>query len=814
MVTKRFGSMGVDMHCQERIGALARGASCKVIAAVLAASVALATHANAQTAAASDLQSITVTADKSKQAGGGLMEAEVAPQVVETISRSYIALQSPTSNPLLLMANLPSVNISTVDAFGLNGGGNAQIHGLSTNDLGWILDGVPVYSQGAGFSNEMIAVQDLETLTVAPGSSNLSDPTISSAAGTIYLSMRDPAKTPGGYIEADYGSDHLNKEFIRLDSGDIAGTGVRAFISFAHAFVENWRGAGNTDQKHLDSKIVKEWDDGSRLAFEVSANQQYYGYYYFPTAGQFANYRADSSQFNTNKVYGGIDDTSFYKLNMQNPFNFLSLQMPGKLVVNEHLTVSDTPYLWLGVGGGTGGTDLTQGQTFQGTANVPVDLTDGGKIPLTNGQVLANTGFAETTTQAGNTLKARLTYGDNAVVLGWWYENETQHEADAIGIVNQATGVPYAADITGYLKPGSEYIISSTGQPYYANHSNQGYTNNTVFLGDTLSLLDTKLTLTAGIKEAFVSEFGNNLVPGSPPHTGFSQSVPLPQASVSYEIDAKNQVFAHVERDYRLPYTFSLIGSYGVTSGALLSGAVAPKPEIALKEEVGYRYHGDLILADVSFFNIDLSNRLLTLNTLINGNPVGETENAGGQISRGIDAQIATLPLFGHLSPSFTFEYLDAKITTNTPDLNVNGDPDFLPTKGKTQVQSPEFQASVGLTYTNGPFSGGVRVRYVGSQYSTLMNDEKEPAYATDDISVSYQFPAYQIPAMKNKIAPKIQLNLYNLTNTLARSGVYQYQFNAKDATGTSGNIISASGSPTYYVEPNFAAVLSISTPF
>jgi iron complex outermembrane receptor protein len=94
------------------------------------------------------------------------------------------------------------------------------------------------------------------------------------------------------------------------------------------------------------------------------------------------------------------------------------------------------------------------------------------------------------------------------------------------------------------------------------------------------------------------------------------------------------------------------------------------------------------------------------------------------------------------------------------------------------------------------------------------MNDEKQPGFATDDLSMSYQFPAYQLPAMKNKIAPKIQLNLYNLTNTLTRSGVYQYQFNAKDATGTSGNIISASGSPTYYVEPNFAAVLSISTPF
>ncbi len=794
-----------------------RGVSHKALTVALMLSAVLSSQAVAQTAApvGDDDQAKGVKVvegvnvhGKAPEAGGGQMKAESVAQEAETITHNYIVMQSPTSNPILLMQNLPSVNVSTVDAFGLNSGGNAQIHGLSTNDLGWILDSVPVYSQGAGFSNEMIAVQDLETLTVSPGSSNLSDPTISSAAGTIYLSMRDPSHTAGGYVEGDFGSEALNKEFIRLDSGDIGATGLRAFVSFTHAAVDNWRGAGDTDQKHLDLKVVKDWNDGSRIAFEVSANQQYYGYYYFPTAQQYANYNADSSQFNTNKVYGGITDTSFYLLNKQNPFNFLSLQAPGKFVINEHLTISETPYLWLGVGGGTGGTDLTQGASYQGAYLANVDLTDGGKIPLTGGQVLANTGFAETTYQAGNTIKAEMTFGPHALVVGWWFEHEVQDETDAIGIVDQATGVPYPAGITGYLHSGSTYFLAN-GQPYYANFSHQGYDVNSLFVGDTVSLLDKKLTLNFGTKVAFLNEYAENYLPGAPFHTGINVVEPLPQGGIRYQIDDRNQVFAHIERDYRLPFTFSLVAGYGLTSGSLVTGAASPRPETALKEEVGYRYQGDLILADISFFNINLSNRLLTLNELVNGNPVGETVNAGGQTSRGIDAQLGTLPLWGHLSPSVSFEYLDAKITTNTLDLNLNGAPDYLPTKGKTQVQSPEFQAAFGLTYTSGPFSVGARVRYVDSQYSTLMDDEKQPGFVTDDLSISYQ-----LPTLTNHLKPKIQLNLFNLTNSLTRTGVYQFQYNAQNAIGTSGAVIPASGSPQYYVQPSFAAVASISTPF
>jgi len=58
-----------------------------------------------------------------------------------------------------------------------------------------------------------------------------------------------------------------------------------------------------------------------------------------------------------------------------------------------------------------------------------------------------------------------------------------------------------------------------------------------------------------------------------------------------------------------------------------------------------YRYQDDLILSDLSFFNIRLTNRLLGVNEILNGEPISLTSNSGNATSRGVDFQIGTRPL-------------------------------------------------------------------------------------------------------------------------------------------------------------------------
>ena len=200
----------------------------------------------------------------------------------------------------------------------------------------------------------------------------------------------------------------------------------------------------------------------------------------------------------------------------------------------------------------------------------------------------------------------------------------------------------------------------------------------------------------------------------------------------------------------------------------------------------------------------------MTLNEYVNGLPEALTANAGDQTSRGIDAQFGAKPIY-NVSPYVSFEYLDSHTGTNVPAPSVlKGQTihDYLPTKGKVSTQAPRFQVALGLTYADGPFTAGVRLRWVGRQYADLMNEESMPSYLHNDFTFAYALPDWSM--LHNT---KLQLNISNIGNGLFRTGVNYAPLNAATTIGTLGGTIGSS-TPTYYVEPSFAAAFSLSTAF
>jgi len=266
-------------------------------------------------------------------------------------------------------------------------------------------------------------------------------------------------------------------------------------------------------------------------------------------------------------------------------------------------------------------------------------------------------------------------------------------------------------------------------------------------------------------------------------------------------------VYADIEKDFSLPFLTSIVDYYSINSGEQTSAPSKATPETALKEELGYRYSGSLLLVDLSLFNINLKNHLLTLNVYENGLPEAITANAGDQSSRGVDVQIGTNPIY-NVSPYFSFEYLNSHTGSNIPDIDEAGLVDNLPTSGKISPQAPEFQAAVGLTYKYGPFKAGVRLRWVDHQFSDLMDEESMPSYITNDFTFAYDMPDWGFLHDS-----KIQLNISNIGNSLYRTGVYYAPLNAQNTIGTSGGVIPGN-SPSYYVVPSFAAVVGVSTSF
>ena len=57
---------------------------------------------------------------------------------------------------------------------------------------------------------------------------------ISEAGGLMKITMLDPSLHPGGSVDLSYGSYDTNREFVRLASGLIGQSGIRAFISYSH----------------------------------------------------------------------------------------------------------------------------------------------------------------------------------------------------------------------------------------------------------------------------------------------------------------------------------------------------------------------------------------------------------------------------------------------------------------------------------------------------------------------------------------------------------------------------------------------------
>ncbi len=327
-------------------------------------------------------------------------------------------------------------------------------------------------------------------------------------------------------------------------------------------------------------------------------------------------------------------------------------------------------------------------------------------------------------------------------------------------------------------------------------------TVHALFLGDDISLLNDRLTLEAGFKEAIVNRDGINLLPGPQYKSVLNDAQPLPAVSARYRINAKNQVFASVTTNFRSPVDITLYNTYSLSGATNFIGGSNVKDEYSISEKLGYRYQGTLLVGSATYFHYNFTNRQIQSAVSGTNGAINTDINAGGQTSDGVDVEAGTGPI-GHFRPYVSGQYLHTSIDN---DIRASGD--YLPTTGKDAVRSPHWIASAALDYDDGRFFGNYTVRYIGRQYATFMNDEVLPAYYEMGGTVGLRLRDFG-PAK----APTIQLNLINLTNNKFLSGISSLSTNAQNTTGLFGNTISGVAS-TYYVGEGFAAIATVKSAF
>ena len=724
--------------------------------------------------------------------GGGLIAPRSDPRSVSAVSNDFIQRQAPTANAFQLVSLLPGANTATADPLGFSTQAGLSLRGLGQSEIGTLLEGTPLNDAAyyGSYPSQFADSENIETISLTQGSADLDTPLLNDAGGLLSLTLRDPARQPGGLVDASYGSYHSNRAFIRLDSGAIGASGLRGFVSYSHAAADNAGGSGRDLRQHVDLKLARDWGDGNHVSLLLTWHDATTTSYVEPSLRQW------HALGRSNSYDGSFAplDANYWRL-YQEPYRLVYASMPSRFTLTDRLQLTLTPYAQYGYGNSPGGTLLATSGLYQGTQPAAGSISLPGAV---GGQAAALADYTGLTYRAGLAPALHWRLGAQRLTLGAWYEYVDEHDTQPFSALSP-DGTP--SDIWAE-RPGSTIRLAD-GRTLFASDTHMIAQTNAVFASDRVALDGGRLTLDVGFKEAMLTRTGWNALPGPRDRSGFSDAEPLPRAALDWRLSRTTQLFANVTTSFLAPGQASLFATTDPSSGAVASAANSNlKPEYSIAEEVGLRYAGGPAVGSVTLFNYNFTNRQLSTVLNLNGALVGGTTNAGGQTSRGVDAEIGLRP-WHHLSPYVSGEYLYATIDNDIPAYG-----DLLPTAGRIAVSSPRWQGAVGLTYDDGTVFGVATVKYVDRQYATFTNDEHVPDHTQADMALGARLPSFGAAHR-----PELRLNLVNVTDSGFLSAVANPTTNARDTVGRYGTTI-AGASPTYLIGGGFAALLTASCGF
>lgn len=761
--------------------------------AVLAMPIILTMNSNASMAAeysaadadSSDSAPITVTGYVDPQ---GLLPDQVAPVSISEVSVNYITKQAPTLNAYQLINHLPGANVATTDPYGLSPFSSLNLRGLGSDSIGVLMEGAPQNDIGyyTAYPSQFADTENLQTISLQQGSAPIDAPLVGATGGLLSVKLNNPAEDFGGLLTLSVGSYNQRRLFMRLDSGEIGNTGMRAFISYSNNRADNWRGAGHDTRQHIDAKLLKQWGGGNEVALNLSLNTATTSNYPAPT---MADWQAVGRDFNHDKQWSAGND-NYWKL-YRAPFKNLYATVPLHLKFGDKLALDSTSFIQFGYGNSPYATTLSTTGNYLGTELISGTIDIPGAV---DGQALVMGNWTGDQFRVGNVTKLVGENGAHQWTIGLWYDQGRDKVMQSYSPI-RANGEPIAP----WGRPSSA-ILTPDGQILaYENQRTKPITKG-FFLSDTIALTD-DLRVELGFKGVHFLRRGTNYLPGPQRNVRRSSFAALPRASVHYEIDDRQQIFANLTTSFRAPNEFTLYNSYA--DGEIITqGRPDLKDERSFAQEIGYRYIGRNLSFSVTGFHYHFRNRLIS--TIVNsgGAQVNTSINAGTQNTWGLDAEVNYRPAEG-VSIYASGEYLRSRIGDDMPV----GD-ELLPTKGKHSISSPSFQFALGSNFDRGRLFGSSALKYVGRQYSTFMNDESIKPFATLDLSIGVH-----LAGLIDDQKMDLRLNALNITNPKILSGVYSATNNAQMVLSQSGAEIEGAA-PLYHIGPGRAFVLSLARSF
>ncbi|WP_249201654.1 TonB-dependent receptor plug domain-containing protein [Gluconobacter sphaericus] len=171
---------------------------------------------------------------------------------MQSVSRRDMQNLVPGTTPLKAVGNLPGVQFSSSDPLGIDLWSQSfYMHGFTSDQLGFTVDGIPLGGQGYESYNGVpvnrtISNENIIRTDVSQGAGSLDTPSTSNLGGTVRFYSDDPLDRMGGRISQTFGSYDAFRTFVRFDSGKLNPSGTKFYVSYDRRAEDKWLGGGFT----------------------------------------------------------------------------------------------------------------------------------------------------------------------------------------------------------------------------------------------------------------------------------------------------------------------------------------------------------------------------------------------------------------------------------------------------------------------------------------------------------------------------------------------------------------------------------------
>jgi iron complex outermembrane receptor protein len=671
---------------------------------------------------------------------------------VQEVTNLDIARLVPGASPLKAISKLPGVNFQSADPFGAyEWAVRISLRGFNQNQLGFTLDDVPLGDMSYGNVNGLhisraIISENVGRTTVSQGAGALATAATSNLGGTIQFYSSAPKETTDISATGTYGADDTVRAYVRLDSGDIAGSGLKGYVSYAYYKTDKWKGAGPQRQHQANAKLVKDLGAlGSITGFVNFSDRRETDYQDlsldmiarrglrldnftrsrdYPTAIALAKAYQNQASIAAGgrAVWAGaanslpagvtIDDQYFDAGGLRRDYL-------GGLTFDAHLTPEFTLKT-------TGYYHTNKGQ---GSWVTPYSPTPAGAFNADGSIITAPSPLGFRTTEysmhrGGALSQATWEHGINTFSVGGWYESNTFRQARRFyGMTDSAT-------------PNRKTLAFQKNA--YLTQWDGRYDTETMQYNveDTIKLLDDRLVLNGGWKGVHVINradmtVGGGLASGRIDAKDWFQ----PQAGVVFHATPSAELFADYTENMRAFVGSATTGPFSTTQVGFNAIRGQLKPERSKTYEGGVRFrHGPLQASAVGYY-VDFANRLLAFQNGagIIGNP-STLNNVGGVHTYGAEVT-ANYRVMPAVSLFASYSYTNSKYADDV--VSATGTV-LVATDGKTAVDSPKHMLKGEVVYDDGQFMARAGADYMTRRYFTYLNDQSVPSRVVVDASVGY----------------------------------------------------------------------------